>query len=136
MNFNKLLSFDKDKDDFSNDALKIRLSLDSFAGLLFGNFPSYSPLVYRAIVNDLKVDASVNLTLSVEIEYLNLAKVKLEVDFVPILVAGGLQSYTTSALSDNCFWLHGSLNVLQVHTRLSKTFARCERNLKNLIQRA
>ena len=44
------------------EIFKVEYSLDYFTGWRVGDFPYYSPEVYRANVHDLKVQGSVNLT--------------------------------------------------------------------------
>ena len=105
-----------------------------FAGLLGGNFPYYSPELYRANVQDLKLQASLNLTTSFKIQILNLAKFDLEIDFVPLLLGIGASAYTSSLLEDNCIWVYFESVILTLTTRLKKNFARCGFNLKNDIK--
>ena len=82
------------------------MSLDYFIGLLFGHFPYYSPEVYRANVHDFQGQGSFNLTATLNLELLDFAKFIFEVELVPALVNVGSSMYTTSALGENCFWMH------------------------------
>ena len=111
----------------------MRFTGDFFSGLLMGNFPFYSEYAYRANVNSFQLTGSTNVTFNFHVEFMNIVKFDLEMDFVPISITGGLRSYATSALEDNCMWIFGNLGVLQLNTRLTKTFARCGRNLRDMI---
>jgi len=85
------------------------MSLDYFIGLLFGHFPYYSPEVYRANVQDFQGQGSFNLTATLNLELLDFAKFIFEVELVPALVNIGSSMYTTSALGENCFWMHAEV---------------------------
>lgn len=44
----------------------------------------------------------------------------------------GVEGYTTSKLEDNCIWVYFEYATLEVLTRLSKTFATCGLNLRDV----
>jgi len=67
-----------------------------FMGLMAGDFPYYSPSIYKANVHDLKAQASVNLTSTLKLEILNFYRVEIEFELVPAIITGGLSFYTTS----------------------------------------
>ena len=86
--------------------MKIETSLDYFGGVLLGHFPYFSFEVYRANVHDYKIQGSFNFTFNLKFEYMNMVKVDLEVEVVPLLVGLGVSSYQSTAIEDGCFWLH------------------------------
>ena len=73
------------------------------------------------------------MTANIKFQILNLIKVDLEVEFVPILVGIGASESTTSLLEDNCFWFYFEMNTLAIFTRLKKNIATCGGNLRNVI---
>lgn len=109
------------------------VSMDMFAGVLAGNFPYYSTEVYRANVNDIKLQVSLNLTTNIKFQIFNLIKIDLEIDFVPLLVGIGGSGYTSSLLEDNCSWVYWEMNLMALTTKLRKNVATCGGNVRNVV---
>ena len=114
-------------------ALKGEVSLDYFWGLLFGHFPYYSPEVYRANVHDFRGQASANITATLNFEFMEFAKFIVEMELVPALLGLGTSMYTTSALGENCFWMHLDFQGMVLRTRTTKNIKRCGRNIRDTI---
>ena len=65
--------------------IKFETSLDYFGGITFGNFPYYSPEVYRANVQDIKTTVAVNFTNNYKIEFGNFYRYEVEFNFAPAI---------------------------------------------------
>ena len=84
----------------------MELSADYFGGFIASHYPYYSPEVYRANVHDFKVQGSFNFTGNLKFEIMNMVKIDLEVNFVPLLLGFGISGYQSTALEELCFWIH------------------------------
>ena len=102
-----------------------------FAGTVLENRPYYSD-VYEANMVSYKLQMSVNLTASVAVQLFDLARFQLESNLAPLTGTLGLEGYTTSKLGDNCVWVYFEYASLEVLTKLSKTFATCGLNLRDV----
>lgn len=87
-----------------SDWFQFDLSTTSFQGVVGGDVPFYDGL-YRADVHELKLQASVNITTTLAIEVLKLARFEISVDIVPAVATASASAYTSSLLEDNCGWL-------------------------------
>ena len=116
--------------------IKWEYALDVFMGVMAGDFPYYSPSVYRANVHDLRAQASVNVTSTLKLEILNFYRVEIEFELVPAFISGGLSFYTTSLGQDNCGWTHYSWNVAQYSTKISQNIPNCQMSARDQLLKA
>lgn len=109
-------------------------SLDYFGGVLVGNFPFFSPEVYKANVFDFKIQGSMNFTFNFKIQFGQMLKLNYEINMVPLLLGLEFNAYSTSSIGDNCGWITGDINTFLLSTSLTKNIAQCGNNfIKKLI---
>ena len=120
-------------DNWFSRNFKFEYSLDYFFGVVLGNFPYFSPELYKANVADLMAQGSMNMTTTVKVELFEMARWTFTFDFAPFVTTMGAQAYTTSLIGDNCFWFYYSHNVMVYQTKVQKEFKNCANNLKGLM---
>jgi len=113
----------------STNYFKWEASVDFFLGFLFGDFPYFEELIYEAAVQDINIETSLNLTLTLKAEVLN-SRFEVELDLVPFMAKMGAEAYTTARLADNCLWIYYQYNALMFTTKFRKNLPTCGMNFK------
>lgn len=97
--------------------------MDYFGGWKGGYFPYYSPEVYRANVQNLEGQISMNITVNFKVELFNMMRYDFEFNFVPLLAGGKLMGFTSSAVGDNCILMYVILETLRMESKMTKNVA-------------
>lgn len=110
------------RDNVKSKWFATEFAIDFFSGMLIGDFPYHSIDIYMADVASVKVQGSVNLTLSWKLQIFDMMKFNIEFDLAPIVGTLAMDAYSTSVLGDNCFWLYYNYHLMNFNTKLSKQF--------------